>query len=136
MSLPLQGMLGILVSCGWKRAWKVALNFPAIILTPVFSFWTFGDKKGGYFCKTQTNRKIQLSFTLSWINFSLSVIANTGLLINNLTKASFLGHSIFHIISCSCLVFSGSVCMSILLEFCFLILITTYFLLSAFLEIS
>ena len=97
----------LLSNIGPKRTLRLMFQFPALFLTPVFSFWTFGDKKGCYFCKTQIDRKVQVSFTLSWINFSLSVITNTGLLINNLTKARVLGHSIFHIISCSCLVLSG-----------------------------
>ena len=102
-----QAFLVLLSNIGPKRTLRLMFQFPALFLTPVFSFWTFGDKKGCCFCKDQTIRKIQLSFTLSWINFSLSVITNTGLLINSFTKASILGHSIFHIISCSCLVLSG-----------------------------
>ena len=101
-----QAFIVLLSNIGPKRTLRLMFQFPALFLTPVFSFWTFGDKKG-CFCKDQINRQIQLSFTLTWINFSLSVIVNTGLLINNLTKAGHVGHSVFHIISCSCLVLSG-----------------------------
>ena len=101
-----QAFIVLLSNTGPKRTLRLMFQFPALFLTPVFSFWTFGDKKG-YFCKDQINRKVQLSFTLTWINFSLTVIVNTGLLINNLTKAWRVGHSVFHIISCSCLVLSG-----------------------------
>ena len=67
----------ILASGGLKNAWKVITKFPAMIIIPMFTFWTFGPVMSNFSCKginykTEADR-IKISFWLTWINILLTV---------------------------------------------------------------
>ena len=92
-------------------------QYPPIILTPVFSFWTFGDIKGC--CKRNTDNKIKVSFRLTWGNIIITTFGNLGLFLvhfftkdllknslEHLTYQQFNNNLFYHMISGSCLVLS------------------------------
>ena len=62
-------------SIGFQRTIKTIANFPAIILTPVFSYWVFGPIEG-FSCPTWCrggNSNLGVSFLHTWINAGLTV---------------------------------------------------------------
>ena len=64
-------------SIGFQRTIKTIANFPAIILTPVFSYWVFGPIEG-FSCPTWCrggNSNLGVSFLHTWINVSLTVFS-------------------------------------------------------------
>ena len=81
-------------------------------MTPVFSYWTFGDPKGCY--KRNTQNILKISFRSTWGNVALTTLGNlTLLLINSFTKdlPSFSAdqekeQNTLHIIFALCLVIS------------------------------
>ena len=77
------------MSHGKSKTWRVIKRFPAILLVPAFTFWTFGpsDKPVSSSCwgklgqrfKCKNNR-ISISFALTWLNILITII---GLLTSN-----------------------------------------------------
>ena len=80
----------LLVAVGFKKTFKIIINYPAMIITPMFSYWTFGPIKqdlqstskkkccNNFVTKSQF---IGISFWHTWINTILSIICTaTGLL--------------------------------------------------------
>ena len=50
------------------------INHPALVLTPAFSFWTYGPVRANGCCAYRRNEpKICLSFRLTWVNTLLTV---------------------------------------------------------------
>ena len=61
------------LSLGIKKAATTVIAHPALVLTPVFSFWTFGPRTSGRCCAYKiAEPKICLSFRLTWINSILT----------------------------------------------------------------
>ena len=85
--------------------------YPALLLTPVFSYWTFGDPKGC--CKGNPESKLKVSFRLTWVNLAITALGNLGLFAVHFSMKK-LGFSDiesfdnmqFYVGSCSCLVLS------------------------------
>ena len=50
---------------------KALFNFPAIILTSIFSIWTIGPSCCCSCCNSQ--QKLSVSFTLTWMNLLLTI---------------------------------------------------------------
>ena len=62
-------------SIGFRKTQKTVVNFPALILTPAFSYWVFGPVEA-FSCQTWCrggNSRLGLSFLHSWINFIITV---------------------------------------------------------------
>ena len=64
---------------GLKKAWKLFWNYPATVLTPIFSYWTLGPvqtnstftwKKG--FCIQTDSSKVGVSFFYTLINILIT----------------------------------------------------------------
>ena len=63
-------------SIGFRKTLKTVINFPAIILTPAFSYWVFGPVET-LSCPTWCrggNSRLGLSFFHSWMNFTITVL--------------------------------------------------------------
>ena len=57
-----------------KKAFKTVINFPAMILTPAFSYWVFGPiESSSSCCKTARTTRIGVSFLHSWINAGVTI---------------------------------------------------------------
>ena len=70
-------------SIGFRKALKTVANFPAIILTPAFSYWVFGPVET-FSCPTWCrggNSRLGLSFLHSWMNFTITVLGQLVFLI-------------------------------------------------------
>ena len=67
-------MAAILATCGLKHGCKVIMNYPALLMTPMFSFWTFGliirFSCDPCFCSGVL--KIEISAKLTWLNILAS----------------------------------------------------------------
>ena len=99
----------LLSSVGPKNSFKIIFQYPAIILTPVFSYWTFGDPRGC--CKRNPDNKLKMSFRLTWGNTILTTFGNLGLflahfLTKDFSKLTATFNLDLHIVSGSCLVIS------------------------------
>ena len=67
------------LSLGIKKATTTVIAHPALMLTPVFSFWTFGPPTSGGCCAyKKAEPKIYLSFKLTWINSLLTLCGSFG----------------------------------------------------------
>ena len=64
---------------GLKKAWKLVWNYPATVLTPIFSYWTLGPvqtnstfswKKG--FCIQTDSSEVGVSFFYTFINIMIT----------------------------------------------------------------
>ena len=61
-------------SLGMRKAIKTVINFPAMILTPAFSYWVFGPiESSSSCCKTTRTTRIGVSFLHSWINAVITI---------------------------------------------------------------
>merc|ERR1712107_115256 len=70
---------------GPKNSFKIILQYPAIVLTPVFSYWTFGDPKSCW--RRNPDNKLKVSFRMTWGNVVMTVFGNLGLfLVHFFTK--------------------------------------------------
>ena len=58
------------MALGIRRATSTIINFPAIVLTPAFTFWTFGPISSSSTCNIykKNESKIHLSYRLTCIN--------------------------------------------------------------------
>ena len=62
-------------SLGMRKAFKTVINFPAMILTPAFSYWVFGPiENSSSCCKTTRTTRIGVSFLHSWINAGVTIV--------------------------------------------------------------
>ena len=69
----MQAIFTICFALGIKKAIKSIIAQPALVLTPIFSFWTFGPVKSDDGCAyRRSESKICLSFRLTWFNAILS----------------------------------------------------------------
>ena len=67
------------LSLGIKKATTTVIAHPALMLTPVFSFWTFGPPTSGGCCAyKKAEQRIHLSFRLTWINYILTLSGSFG----------------------------------------------------------
>ena len=77
-----QAMAVFIKTCGFKNTAKLIWQYPAMILTPIFSFWTIGPKKtrsttkSGCGCYTSNDMRIGVSFFYTFINIFITIIGN------------------------------------------------------------
>ena len=63
-------------SIGFKKTIKTITQFPALILTPMFSYWVFGPIESTS-CSNlccRENSRLGLSFFHTWINAGLTIV--------------------------------------------------------------
>ena len=64
-------------SIGFKKTIKTITQFPALILTPIFSYWVFGPIESTTSCSNlccHENSRLGLSFFHTWINAGLTIV--------------------------------------------------------------
>jgi cytochrome bd-type quinol oxidase subunit 2 len=64
---------------GFKKAFKVCLKYPALVLTPCFGSWTFGpavqiNAKNCCTLSAHQSSKIRVSYFHTWVNYGISLI--------------------------------------------------------------
>jgi len=70
-------------SLGFRNAMSTMIDHPALVLTPAFSFWTFGPVRANGCCTYRRNEpKICLSFRLTWVNAFLTLAPMIPLIIS------------------------------------------------------
>ena len=80
VSTFLQAFLTLCFALGIKKAIIRVVAHPALVLTPFFSFWTFGPVKLDSFCTyRRSETKICLSFRQTWLNAILSFCGTFGM---------------------------------------------------------
>ena len=66
-------------TCGFKNTAKLVWQYPAMILTPIFTFWTMGPKKTASTnksccgCWSSNDMRIGVSFFYTFVNFFITV---------------------------------------------------------------
>ena len=108
-----QSSIILISSVGLKNTFKIIVQYPAIVLTAVFSYWTFGDPK--HCCNKNAENRLKVSFRLIWINAVLTAFENVGLFLIHFFRKDMSGplfvhgdptNLFFHIISFSFLMLS------------------------------
>merc|ERR1712223_1724192 len=75
-------MITISLALGIPKATATIIKFPAFVLTPAFTFWTFGPVASTACCIYRKNEpKIHLSYRFTWINALLTSCISGGLLV-------------------------------------------------------
>lgn len=65
-----------------KKATRLFISDPAFVLTPVFSFWTYGPMtSGGCYAYGITEPKISFSFRLTWVNSFVTIVGTFGVVL-------------------------------------------------------
>lgn len=78
-------MVVMALTVGITKSVRIVLQYPALLMTPVFSYWTFGDMTGLFMGNAKNNLKI--SFKLTWGNVIITLMGNLGLLVaHSITK--------------------------------------------------
>ena len=88
----------ISIPLGFKDGLKAIYQYPALLLTPVFSIWTFGpiNVKDCCSCSRIEHKKyLKVSFPLAWGNILLTAISYVASL-TLLSNISRYGHSHLH----------------------------------------
>ena len=76
----MQAFLTLCFALGIKKTIKCIIAQPALILTPIFCFWTFGPVKSDGCCAyRRSESKICLSFRLTWFNAIFSFCGTLGM---------------------------------------------------------
>ena len=79
--LNLQALVTIYMALGIRKATSTIIKFPAIVLTPAFTFWAFGPISSNACCVYKREEpKIHLSYRLTWINALFTSCMTGGLL--------------------------------------------------------
>jgi len=58
---------------GWKNALETCLDYPALLLMPTFSMWSFGASEKKSCCSCQRSSEIGVSFTVTFINSMITL---------------------------------------------------------------
>ena len=74
----MQAFAIICASLGFKRACKLILTYPALVLTPCFGTWTFGPVKQQNYstsncCTTCKSDLLVVSYMHTWVNYAISL---------------------------------------------------------------
>ena len=72
---------------GCRRSVLIIWKFPAILITPVFSFWTMGPINSSKQCcnfQICYGKKLGVSFFHTWINFLFSIIVSITSLVQSI----------------------------------------------------
>ena len=73
---PLQAFGILFLALGFKGATRTIATHPATLLTPVFTFWTFGPAKSGGCAYRRNEKEICISFQLTWVNALLTTASS------------------------------------------------------------
>ena len=66
-------------TCGFKNTAKLVWQYPAMILTPIFTFWTMGPKKTNSTnksccgCWSSNDMRVGVSYSYSFLNAFISI---------------------------------------------------------------
>ena len=89
----------VTISIGFKNGLRTIYQYPALLLTPVFSIWTFGpiNVKDCCYCSSRIEHRkyLKVSFPLAWGNILLTAISYVASL-TLLSNISRYGHSHLH----------------------------------------
>ena len=72
-------MVVFIKTCGFKNTAKLVWQYPAMILTPIFSFWTIGPKKTSstkkscHGCWSSNDMRIGVSYSYSFLNCFMTI---------------------------------------------------------------
>ena len=72
-------MVVFIKTCGFKNTAKLVWQYPAMILTPIFTFWTMGPKKTNstktscFGCWSSNDMRIGVSFFYTFVNFFITI---------------------------------------------------------------
>ena len=72
-------MVVFIKTCGFKNTAKLVWQYPAMILTPIFSCWTMGPKKTNSTnksccgCWSSNDMRIGVSFFYTFVNFFITI---------------------------------------------------------------
>jgi len=58
---------------GWKKALVTCFDYPALLLMPSFSMWSFGASEKTSLCNRQRNSEVGVSFTVTFINSLITI---------------------------------------------------------------
>ena len=109
-----QAMAVFIKTCGFKNTAKLIWQYPAMLLTPLMSFWTMGPKKtestkkSFFGCYSSNDMRIGVSFFYTFINIFITIIGNY--LFRLITTDKLMGD----VIVISIFYFFALVCTSIL----------------------
>ena len=104
-SISFQAMIILISTIGMKKFLNIVVTYPAMILTPVFSIWTFGPSK----CHNE--KRLGVSFKLAWINLALTTLGILTIYLIHSIKEPAMderpnANFRYYLISCSALIFS------------------------------
>jgi hypothetical protein len=72
--LPMLYQLAVFVRHqGWKNALETCLDYPALLMMPTFSMWSFGASEKKSYCSCQKTSEIGVSFTVTFINSMITL---------------------------------------------------------------
>ena len=93
------------MSAGIQKSLKIIFQYPGLLLSPVFSYWTFG--KSNICCKRNSENQFKVSFRLTWINAVITALGIIGLSTADLLRQrNSQMYLLDHMTSWSCLVVS------------------------------
>ena len=58
---------------GWKNALQTCLNYPALLMMPAFSSWSFGASEKKSCCSCERSSEVGVSFTVTFINSMITL---------------------------------------------------------------
>ena len=111
----------IISAVGLKRGFYVVLKFPALVLTPMFSFWTVGPSGTSTACCGRfncSNNELKVSFRQTWVNVIISTFGCVSYVAIFLDTELLFWYFLYHrVIPFLVLYFLGAVFPLLLLQF-------------------
>ena len=87
----------LFLALGVRKATSIIIKFPAIALTPAFTFWAFGPISSTSCCIYKKKEpKIKLRYRFTWINALLTSLISAGFLAYAWFKDVDIGHGILN----------------------------------------
>jgi len=72
--LPMLYQFGVFVRHqGWKNALQTCLDYPALLMMPTFSSWSFGASEKKSCCSCERSSEVGVSFTVTLINSMITL---------------------------------------------------------------
>ena len=62
---------------GFTATMSLVFEYPAMVLLPVFSYWTIGPPDTGSFCFKPSSRIIGVSFFYTFLNFFMTILSSS-----------------------------------------------------------
>ena len=70
----------MIASVGWKKTFKSIVWYPGLLVSPLFTNWTFGSHNI-FCCQKKDQRILKSSFSLTWGNVILTLIGNLAIMV-------------------------------------------------------